>query len=134
METIDVPAGLQVRADLELYSHGHVYLAKDRRRQFLIIGQRLSAIREVIMETVGEDVALSSLYVGASHSLRKGYTHSFMIERIPMAELQDFTADQGWRYERVIIAAHQRGCWKVVPPVREEDSPSLVPLPALVAA
>ena len=116
MELVNVPPGAEVNAELELYSHGHVYAAKDRRRQYLIIGQRLSAIRDVIADTVGEDVALSSLYVGASHALRKGYTHSFMIERIPLSELKDFSATEGHRFERVLIAAHQPSCWKVETP------------------
>ena len=121
MELVEVPPGAEVNAELELYSHGHVYAAKDRRRQYLIIGQRLSAIRDVIVETVGEEVALSSLYVGASHSLRKGYTRSFMIERLPLRDLKDFSSCEGRRFERVLIAAHQPTCWKVeAPPVHPQ--------------
>ena len=67
---IEVEPGSKLECERELHSKGHCYAAQDRRRQYLVLGQRVAAIRDIIREVVGEDVKLSSLYEAAAHELK----------------------------------------------------------------
>ena len=112
---IEVEPGSKLECERELHSKGHCYAAQDRRRQYLVLGQRVAAIRDIIREVVGEDVKLSSLYEAAAHELKRGYHYSFKVEKLKLSQLPDFTESLGGRYERVLVAAAQPGAWKVLP-------------------
>ena len=112
---IEVTPGTKLECERELHSKGHCYAAQDRRRQYLVLAQRVAAIRDYIREHVGEDVKLSSLYEAAAHELKRGYHYSFKVDKIPLNELGAFTEGVGGRYEKVVVAAMQPAAWKVLP-------------------
>ena len=116
VELIEIEEGFTLSCETEMHSRGNCFICLDRRRQYMIIGQRLAACVTVISELLGiEDVKLSSLYSAASRSLRKGRHMSWEVEKLPIAELQSFVESKALRYERVIVAACQPRAWKVTP-------------------
>lgn len=117
LSVIEVPPGATLEAEREILAHGNLFVACDRRRDYLIYAQRVCLIRDFINDELNEPVKLSSLYNAAARGIRRGYHYSFMMEKMPVEELKSFSESMGHRYRKVVVAAAQPGAWKVSPPV-----------------
>ena len=57
------------------YYRGHLILALDVRRQFLVISQTMSGIQAAIEEKCNQPISETCLYESSRRQLRKGLTH-----------------------------------------------------------
>ena len=107
---IEAEPGTDVSAERELFAQGHVYVAKDRRLQFIIFGQKLQAVQSTICDLTGEDVKISSLYECARRKLKSGRHMSWSVERVSVDQLVEVPTH---KFERVVVCAVQRSAWKL---------------------
>lgn len=107
--TLEVEPGTEIEAERELYSQGHCYIAKDRRRQYCILAQRLRACQLAISDATGEGVNLASLYECSRRKQKCGHHMSWNVEKVNVEKLSDISTH---RFGTVLICAAQPTAWR----------------------
>ena len=99
-----------ISCERELYTHGHVYVCRDRREEYCFIAQRVKFIADAITTIVGEEVKLSSLYEASRRKQKCGYNMSFQVERMPTTQLQECSFHT-YRQVFVLTAPFSESAW-----------------------
>ena len=101
-------------ATAERHSKGNVFIARDRRKTFLILAQRMRYILHASDVFAKEEVSMTRAYCQASKASSRT-CGSFTIDRVKVGELGSYLEEHRRKYERLIIAASSVKHWKVGP-------------------
>jgi hypothetical protein len=112
LKLFDLPADVRVKAVRgEIHTKGHAYMCEDvRRKQLLVVGQRMRHIQEACEQLCGEACALSSLFESASAALKRGRTGSFAVQRVTRDELPALLEERRRLYGRMMLQPWSRAC------------------------
>ena len=103
-----------VSAKAEPHSKGNVFIARDRRKTFLILAQRMRYILHASDVFAKEEVSMTRAYCQASKASSRT-CGSFTIDRVKVGELTSYLEDHRRKYERLIVAASSVKHWKLGP-------------------
>ena len=95
------------------FYRGTIIFALDVRRQFLILSQTMSGIRDCIEEVAHQPVSETSLYESCRRQLRRGLTHgTWSISKLPAHEaIQQYNTIRR-AYTQRVVAARSPSQWK----------------------
>ena len=108
---IDVDCALK-HVKEQPYYRGHLIVAEDARRQFLIISQSMSGIAAAIDEVCNQTVSETSLYESARRQLRRGRTGGcWSVVRLPRDDGIAHYNQSRTKYERRVVVAWNPLAW-----------------------
>ena len=99
----------------EIRTKGYAYLCEDvRRRDVLVVAQRMRYVAYACEELCCETCAISSLYESATLALKKGKTGSFRVRRATLDELPSLLEERRRFYKRTVLAICNETKWSLV--------------------
>ena len=96
----------------EPFCKGNVFIARDRRKTFIILAQRMKYILLASDLLANEEISQTRAYCQANKESSKT-CGSFTIDKIGLRDVREYLEEHRRKYERLIIVASNAAQWRV---------------------